>query len=293
MRITEKLANLPIPYVLGIVAILLVIRFAITWNKDEKEISQFAKSTAETAESLAIALALVFLLIKPFIVQAFYIPSPSMHMTLLENDQLIVNKFIYRFRAPRRGDIVVFAAPPEASEGKKVDFIKRVIAVPGDEIRITPGYVLVGEVAFNHRDLHYAFNAMDYMSTVKLSGDNLYLNGSKVSHEEIAKAVGKPNAKVKVVPGRVYLNGKLLNEPYTAEDCDMPFPMSPDRNDAWVTTDSQGNKVVKIPKGRLLVMGDNRNNSNDARFWGLLDQKRLMGKAMFKFWPINRIGLIR
>ncbi|MBP5738591.1 MAG: hypothetical protein J6X38_05890, partial [Abditibacteriota bacterium] len=75
MRFTEKLANLSVPQVICIAAILLVVRFALTWGKEKEEISPAAKSIAETAESLAVALLLVFIIIKPYIVQAFYIPS--------------------------------------------------------------------------------------------------------------------------------------------------------------------------------------------------------------------------
>ncbi len=294
MRFTEKLANLSIPQVICIAAILLVVRFALTWGKEKEEISPAAKSIAETAESLAVALLLVFIIIKPYIVQAFYIPSPSMHMTLLENDQLIANKFIYFFKEPQRGDIVVFKAPAAATEnGVEVDFIKRVIGVPGDKVRITAGYVAAGEMVFNHRDLHYALGATDNFSKVKIKKDGVYIDNVKVDEKRLRDSlnVGKED-KFEFVPGQVYLNGKVLDEPYIAEDCDMPYPMA-DTPEKWLAEDGKGNTVVKIPEGRLLVMGDNRNNSNDARFWGLLERERIEGKAMVKFWPITRIGLIK
>ena len=80
------------------------------------------------------AMALVFFIIRPFIVQAFFIPSASMHPTLLEHDHILVNKFIYRFREPKLGDVVVFKSPPEANpDGQERDFIKRVVGIPGDD----------------------------------------------------------------------------------------------------------------------------------------------------------------
>ncbi len=113
--------------------------------------------------------------------------------------------------------------------------------------------------------------------------------------EEIAAAVGQPDAKVKIVPGKVYINSKPINEPYTAEDPDEPYPpVAPDNRyrvipDDWTEKDRDGHTVVRIPKDKLLVVGDNRNASHDARFWGLLDRDRVLGKAMFIFWPLNRI----
>jgi len=80
---------------------------------------------------------LVFLLIRPLVVQAFYIPSESMVPTLVTHDRILVNKFVYRLNEPQRGDIIVFDAPPQALYGTdRKDFVKRLIGLPGDEIRI-------------------------------------------------------------------------------------------------------------------------------------------------------------
>lgn len=295
MSITERLANLSYPTVIITVLVLLALRFALLRLK-----TPAGKSLAEIAESLAVAMALVFLLIRPFFVQAFFIPSASMHPTLLEHDHILVNKLIYRFREPKLGDVVVFKAPLEATPGETVpkDFIKRVIAVPGDTVMITQGYVLVDGIQYSHTELRNQLSsfggAADDDHRVKLLKGKVMVDGRFITAKEVATAVGQPNAKVKVVPGVVYLNGKALTEPYIAEDPDKPYPMD-NTPWKWIVTKKQGKeevRMVKIPKGKLLVMGDNRNDSNDARFWGLLDRKRILGKAMFIFWPLNRIRWI-
>ena len=285
----ETLANLDWWKVLIIVAVLLVIRFALIRRNDH-----VSKSIAETAESLAVAMALVFFIIRPFIVQSFFIPSASMHPTLLENDHILVNKFIYRVSDPKRGDVVVFKSPPEARQDEK-DFIKRVIGLPGDTVRITPGYVLIGEEQYNHKSLEDLLGTPGIENQVKLVDGKVMVNGHEKTKTEIASAAGAPNAKVKVITGIVYLNGKPFTESYTAEDPDLPYPL-PTTNPDWIVTRKIGKvreEIVKIPKNRLLVMGDNRNDSNDARFWGLLDRRRIEGKAMFIFWPLNRIRIVR
>lgn len=92
----------------------------------------------EFVDSALIAVLLVFLILRPFVIQAFFIPSGSMEPTLQANDRILVNKFIYYFREPKVGDIVVFDAPPSAlqQDPRKKDFIKRVVGVPGDRIAV-------------------------------------------------------------------------------------------------------------------------------------------------------------
>lgn len=357
--ITERLANLEWWKVLIIVAVLLVLRFVLLKSR-----SQFAKSVGETAESLAVAMALVFFIIRPFIVQAFFIPSASMHPTLLEQDHILVNKFVYRFWEPKLADVVVFKSPPEASQdGVERDFIKRVIGVPGDTVRITPGYVQIGNEPYNHETLQRVLqelsqveirdgkvyedgevvsnwelgllsqpsnptvrvrveqdslgqdrvvvysggypvseytmdtlpNLLQKRHRIRLRDNDIYRDDKKVDKKELAKLAGMAGRNVKVVPGTVYLNGKPLEEKYIAEDPDQPYPLA-NTNPKWIITKKIGKEnvqLVKIPKGKLLVMGDNRNDSNDARFWGLLDRDRVLGKAMVIFWPVNRIRIVR
>ncbi|MCE5323378.1 signal peptidase I [bacterium] len=285
MSITERLATLNIYAVIGLVIILIAVRFVFARQR-----FAYAKILAEIAESLALAIGIVFLLIRPFLAQAFYIPSASMVPTFQVNDRILVNKLIYRVREPMRGDVVVFKSPRSAGHDG-ADYIKRVIAIPGDSVRVTAGYALIGHIPFYHDDLRDAIarcGKEEDECSVKLDGDKIFANGKLVSKTSVAAAMGKPGASVKIVPGRVYLNGKPLDESYTSEDADQPYPNELTPRD-WVGTDRGGKQIVKIPKGRLLVMGDNRNFSDDSRRWGLLDRRRVQGKAMFIFWPFNRI----
>src|SRR5918997_564110 len=88
---------------------------------------------------LAVAFVLVFGFVRPFVLEAFRIPSESMVPTLLVGDRVFVNKFIYRFAEPERDDVVVF----ESVNGGEEDLIKRIVAVAGDEIEVRNGTLLV------------------------------------------------------------------------------------------------------------------------------------------------------
>ena len=157
-----------------------------------------------------VAFALVFGIVRPFVVEAFYIPSESMVPTLEVGDRVFVNKFIYRFSQPKPGDIVVF----KSAEGGEEDLIKRVIGLPGDEVQVRDGVVFV--------------------------------------------------------------NGERWKEPYVNDEF-------PDRSFFGPTT---------VPEGKVFVMGDNRSNSRDSRFFGPLPIDNIEGEAFVIFWPPWRIGLL-
>ena len=129
--------NLDQPWKIATVIGLLVF-LRITWG-----LWRTAPGRAfmvELLDSGLIAFVLVFLLIRPFVVQAFYIPSESMVPTLVPHDRILVNKFVYRLNDPQRGDVIVFDAPEQALYGNgRKDFVKRLIGLPGDKIRIKQG----------------------------------------------------------------------------------------------------------------------------------------------------------
>lgn len=114
----------------------------------------------EWGESLIIAFILA-MIIRTFVVQAFKIPSGSMRPTFMEGDRILVSKFVYKFKEPQTGDIVVFKYP----EDKKKDFVKRMIARGGETVEIKEGDILInGKLAQSPqvvRDIYY-YNRGDY-----------------------------------------------------------------------------------------------------------------------------------
>jgi signal peptidase I len=322
-----------------ITGLLLVIR--MTLPRARQLPKAWADSVSEFVESALIAIVLVFLVIRPFVVQAFYIPSGSMRMTLLEQDRILVNKFIFRLREPHRGEIVVFRAPPKASPDEK-DFIKRVIGLPGDTIEVKPDTITVdGKTAIQmlNSDAADAYSSFRQESPTGLAvrkNENAEIrsgvitlktpdgeitviasptgtvteDGERILVDGVERARLQPGSRgreahqleqygaepgvegtvvlngvlpilivlkgsqLDLVPGHVVLNGQPQKEPYIAQP--PRYEMSP----------------YAVPAGHLFVMGDNRNDSNDSHAWGPLDVRRIVGKAMFIFWPPNRMGLV-
>ena len=218
----DWLANIRLWQVVVIAAVLFAVRMILKPYKSPR-----AKSALETVDSALIAVVLVFLVIRPFLVQTFFIPSGSMLPTLELKDRILVDKLSYRFGHPETGDIIVFKAPPKASP-QEPDFIKRLVGLPGDVLEV--------------RD------------------------------------------------GSLYRNGKRLNEPYLDEP--EIWYQDKEKQAGMPIIVNGGMLPFRVPKGMFFVMGDNRNNSHDSHAWGALDRNRVIGKAMLRFWPPKRMGLI-
>lgn len=247
----ETLARLPVATVVFTMAVCIVLRLAI----EPLHRRPFARFVSNFLDAVIYAGILVYLIIRPYLVQPFYIPSESMVPTLQVGDVVMVGKYSYRFSEPKRFDIVVFRAPdwalnPWQTPGK-TDFVKRLIGLPGDVIEIK-------------------------------AGEGLYLNGKRIEEKYIS---GIPQYSMKIIDGIVY----------EYNDFGDVWKGGPNMNRVPVVDDAERERVLRtpsqpIPKGKYLMLGDNRNGSSDSHHWGLLDANRVVGKALFVFWPPSRIG---
>lgn len=123
-----------------LLALLAVARLALTLATALPP--KFRRSALDTVDNFLGALLVVMFVIRPFIVEAYSIPSGSMRPTLMEYDRILACKFIYHLRPPKRGEVVVFRAPPQArSPGKNL--IKRVIGLPGEAVAVHDGKVYI------------------------------------------------------------------------------------------------------------------------------------------------------
>jgi signal peptidase I len=232
-------------------------------KKLDEHLSFARKSTArEYAESIAVAV-LIALFLRAFVVEAFKIPSGSMIPTLQVGDHIFVNKFIYgvrvpwtnikfgmEYRKPRRGEVIVFIYPKEPDK----DFIKRIVAVEGDEVEMRENVVYV-----NGRPV----------PRVPVPGDCQYDDYEEVSDRWEERGC---DAWEETVPGNHYT---VIYDKNGLQRSYRPY---------------------KVPPHSVYVMGDNRDNSHDSRFWGEVPYDLIKGKAMVIWWSAgdpNKPGGIR
>jgi signal peptidase I len=320
--LTETLANLNILWILAIVAGLTVLRLALI-----RRPSPTARSLSELSETGLIALALVYLIIRPFFVQAFYIPTASMEPTLLGNsrakDRILVSKFQYRLHPPQRDEVVVFLAPSAAMAGNP-PFVKRLIGLPGDRVESVAGFVLVGAKRYSHADIRQALagagafgpeaKAEGYADQadhhVRFVSAGVLADKRLIGKEQLATILSDmAHTPISVHPGYNIRNGMRLAEPFIAEDPDYdmkiyqgePLKHEHDPSQAeykWNGLPITAAEYVKeaaqsaepIPAGHYLMMGDNRNDSNDGTNWGPLEAWRVVGPARVVFWPPADMG---
>lgn len=290
----DQLANISPVIVISVVMALTLLRLCLAKVKD-----QWARTISETCDTVNFVLILAFLLIRPFVAQAFYIPSESMERTLLVGDRLIVDKLSYRFTPLSRHDVVVFEAPPQATNEHKdgIDFIKRLIGESGDTVQVKEAKLMVDGEVFCESEGTDAHNylrerlSLSIDDSIKFSPDRILINNKlSVTPEQIAEKLGRAGAKVTITPGQTLLNGKVQDEPYTREDPSYNFPGG---NGSYTPEKVESDGSYKIPEGNVFMMGDNRNRSADSHVWGPLNKKRVVGKARVLFYPFNRMGAIR
>jgi signal peptidase I len=135
---------------------------------------------------LLVSFVLVFGFVRPFVVEAFWIPSASMVPTLKYGDRVLVNKFIYRFTEPQRGDIIVF----KSVEGDGQDLIKRVVGVPGDEIAVRGGKLFVNGEPQKEPYVNKKFPDRSFYAPTTVPKDHVFAMGDNRANSQDSRVFG-------------------------------------------------------------------------------------------------------
>ena len=135
---------------------------------------------------LLVSFVLVFGFVRPFVVEAFWIPSASMVPTLKYGDRVLVNKFIYRFTEPQRGDIIVF----KSVEGDGQDLIKRVVGVPGDEIAVRGGTLFVNGEPQKEPYVNKKYPDRSFYAPTTVPKDHVFAMGDNRANSQDSRVFG-------------------------------------------------------------------------------------------------------
>ena len=222
---------------------------------------------------------LIVFVLRTFVAEPFQIPSSSMRPNLVVGDFILVNKFSYGIRMPilnnvlvptgevGRGDVVVFNYP----ENTKINYVKRAIGVPGDLIEYKNKVLSInGKVVEDHPvgPLSYTENTRQYgQITIATEAYRETINGHSF---DILKMPEQPS---------------FLPQGVRAE---FPF-----RSNCEYAEDGSWFRC-NVPEGHYFMMGDNRDNSEDSRYWGFVSDQLIVGKAFFiwmNFGDMSRVGM--
>ena len=209
---------------------------------------------------------LIVFLLRSFLFEPFKIPSGSMVPTLLVGDLILVNKFHYGIRLPvlnkkivdnnavQRGDVMVFRYPLDP----RLDYIKRVVGVPGDEVAYLNQKLSINGQAVVEKSLgdHYDDDSFSYAPMFQ-------------------EKLGAVEHRIRVDPQRPSSYRPKTQFPFI-ENCRY----------------SPEGVVCKVPPGHYFMMGDNRDNSEDSRFWGFVPDENIVGRAFFVWMNFSNLGRI-
>lgn len=252
------------------------------------------KKTIAIVESIGTALILV-LIIQKIYLGNFLVPTGSMEPTIMPKDRLFGNMVVYKFRKPERDEIIVFKEPIQ----NKVLYTKRVMGLPGEKVALKDNHLYVNDERIDLREYSSLGQlGMDNHWIVPKKGDVIEVvpgadygdytwskNGQPIDVAEVQEQLIKnPGAVAQILPDLEFrVNG---------EKTGMVLDIIHEKE--YINKILAGDKVTVVAdEDYYLALGDNTNGSYDSRMWGFVKESRIKGKAFVRFWPLNRISLLK
>lgn len=266
---------------LALAMLLFVLISGVVWVLDKwvwakkRAKDQRQHDAVELLAGLFPVIGVVFV-VRSFLFEPFTIPSSSMRPGLIPGDFILVNRFAYGVRVPvsnqvmidtgkpARGDVMVFHYPPEPTK----DFIKRVVGLPGDEVLYKNKQLFI-----NNKEI-----PQEWVGDAEYPRDGQFL---PVPVKQFKETLGNATHLMQQVEGASSVNHLGVQQFPHRENCSYAL------DDSWFK--------CKVPAGQYFMMGDNRDDSSDGRYWGFVPDENIVGKAVVIWfnWPeLSRVGTV-
>lgn len=241
-------------------------------------------------ESIITAIVLV-LIIQRFYLGNFMVPTGSMEPTIMPKDRLFGNMVSYKFRAPKREEIVVFKEPIQ----NKVLYTKRIMGLPGEKIFIKDNYLYINNNKIESRNYSPLGDLGNNTWIIPKKGDKVtIIPGGNYTEEYMRRNinVGRIQDILLQNPGEIKEAIPSLEFYVNGERTGMILDLVHDKK---VIKDLMDGKTIEttLEDDYYLALGDNTNGSYDSRMWGFVKEDRIRGRAFVRFWPINKIKLLK
>ena len=251
--------------------------------------AKYYKKILYYVETIGTALILV-VIIQRFYIGNFKIPTGSMIPTIEVGDRVFADMVSYKFTGPKRNSIIVFKEPIE----NKVLYTKRAMGLPGETVKIQDGTLYIHGEATNFRQ-YSNLGIGDNEWRIPKKGDKLEIipagNYNK-AHNYTAIDIEKIQKELKYNSASVYEFMPNLKFVVNGEETGLILDFIHDKD--VVAKLMVGETVqVTLDDDYYLALGDNTDNSFDSRYWGFVKGSRIRGRALVRFWPLNRIGLVK
>jgi len=256
--------------------------------KDEKQVKYF-KKTLYYIETIGTALILV-VIIQRFYIGNFKIPTGSMIPTIEVGDRVFADMVSYKFTTPKRNNIIVFKEPIQ----DKVLYTKRAMGLPGERIKIEDDILYInGEKTDFRRYSNLGIEDKEWRIPQK--GDKLQIIPAGNYNEAYKSAsfdIDKVQKELKNNSSLIY---ELMPNLKFVVNGEETGPILDFIHDKKILDKLMAGETVEITleDNYYLALGDNTDNSFDSRYWGFVKESRIRGRALVRFWPLNRIGLVK
>ena len=260
------------------------------FNLNGKTSEKILRKTIKLVESLGSALILV-LIIQKFYIGNFLVPTGSMIPTIVPKDRLFGNMVVYNFKAPEREDIIVFKEPIE----DKVLYTKRLMGLPGEKVQIKYDRLFIDGKKISDRE-YTPLGELSYNEwIVPKKGDIITIEPGQNYNDNFEKEnidVAKVQSLLK--ENGAYVSQLLPDVKFLVNGVPTGMILDFIHDQEVLNKLLKGETVTKtLDEDYYLALGDNTNGSYDSRMWGFVKDSRIKGKALVRFWPLNRIGLLK